>query len=455
MNLKFRFAILFTFFVALIMVITSAAIYLLYYNYRAGDYFRRLRSEGVSLYEDFASLKAKGDTNAVAKLYADHKNVFYDEQLLMWDSDFHLVYKEPDTLHFNTDTTFFQNILKAPTYEYRYKTGARESVGLYEEKTKVYVLVSAIDRYGLSRLRTLKIILAGAFIGGLFLTGFVSFFFVRQAFKPLSKLSMQMQLTNELNLSEKVDEGQGNDEVRKIARSFNAMLDRLKEGFESQKNFVHHASHELRTPLATMLSRTESALNKDLSKEEHQKVLESLREDQIGLVELTNSLLLLSQYEKIQTTSQWPPVRIDEILYDTISATKKMLPFIDVELEFTNIPEDENDLVLRGNDALLKVAFTNLIKNAWQYSTDRKVTVIIETNPEQIKVHVDNHGEHLSSSEIEKLKVPFFRGNNAAHTKGFGLGLSIVQRIVLLHNGNLEYSAQQPGVNRFTITFTV
>jgi len=61
----------------------------------------------------------------------------------------------------------------------------------------------------------------------------------------------------------------------------------------------------------------------------------------------------------------------------------------------------------------------------------------------------------LSDSEIEKLKVPFFRGSNATNVKGFGLGLSIVQRIIILHHGNFEYSFVEPFTNRFTTSFMV
>jgi len=139
-------------------------------------------------------------------------------------------------------------------------------------------------------------ILGYVFGGAVFITLLTSVVFVRQVLSPLIKLSMQMQQTTELNLSEQLDIGKGKKEVNQIARNFNAMLERLNQAFESQKNFVHHASHELRTPLATMLSQTESALRKDLSKEEYRKVLESLQEDQVGLIDLTNSYHSTKRY---------------------------------------------------------------------------------------------------------------------------------------------------------------
>lgn len=302
---------------------------------------------------------------------------------------------------------------------------------------------------------SLEYVLGVVFIAGLLFTLIFSFFVVRQIFKPLSKLGEQIKRTTELNLFERVSIDKKNHEVNQIARNFNAMLERLHQAFESEKSFVHHASHELRTPLASMLAQTESALRKDLSKEEYKKLLESLKEDQSGLIDLTNSLLLLSQYEKIQSSDKWPLTRVDEVLYDTISNAKKMLQGVDIDLEFANIPDDENGLMIKGNEALLKVAFNNLIKNAWQYSTDKKIIVTIDATAEFINVHFDNRGNILTDSEIEKLKVPFFRGSNSKDIKGFGLGLSIVDRIVMLHHGNFKYSLADKNTNRFTTSFKV
>ena len=190
-----------------------------------------------------------------------------------------------------------------------------------------------------------------------------------------------------------------------------------------------------------------------MDKDGYRKVLYSLKEDQEGMIELTNSLLLLSQYEKIKFSRQWPAVRIDELLYDAISIARKLLPGIEIELEFAGLPGNEEDLIIHTNEALLKVAFTNLFKNAWQYSIDKKVIVAIDADEGKLEVHVDNAGEHLQPAEIERLKVPFFRGTNAGNVKGFGLGLSIVHRIVSLHSAELSYTPVQPNINRFTIHF--
>ena len=135
-----------------------------------------------------------------------------------------------------------------------------------------------------------------------------------------------MQKISENNLQRvKVKSGRVNYEQRLVANQFNAMLERLERAFELQRSFVHHASHELRTPLATMLAKTELALRKELTIEDAKKVLASLRDDQREMIELTNSLLLLSQYERTTLSPEWPVVRLDEVLYDTMSMIKRML----------------------------------------------------------------------------------------------------------------------------------
>lgn len=291
-------------------------------------------------------------------------------------------------------------------------------------------------------------------LGSVMLAGCCAFVFVRQVIRPLTRLNEQMKRITANNLRERIVLSKSNNELQQIAASFNAMLERLEKGFEVQKSFVHHASHELRTPLANMLAQTEAALARELDAGEAKIVLQSLREDQQELIELTNSLLLLSQYEKISYSSEWPKVRLDQVLYDTIDLVKQSYPLANCSLSFAEMPEHEQALAIKGNDALLRSACKNLIKNAFQYSSDKNIVITIETGAGFLAVHFDNNGPTLSPAEQDRLFIPFFRGANAMGTKGFGLGLLIVKRIVLLHSGSITYTIPGEGINRFTVHFT-
>lgn len=278
-------------------------------------------------------------------------------------------------------------------------------------------------------------------------------YFVRTVVQPLNSFNDQMEGITETNLSARIPLNATQNELNRTAKSFNEMLNRLQQAFEFQKSFVHHASHELRTPLASMLAQTEAALKRNLTADEFKLVLQSLREDQQEMIDLTNSLLLLSQYEKITSNDGWPLVRIDEILYDIITVMKRTFTNINISVEFLYLPDNDVYLSVRGNDALLKSAFRNLIKNAYQYSEDRTVQITIEANESSISIHFENQGKQISDDDQVRLFIPFFRGQNAQRKKGFGLGLSIVKRIIVLHQGSIEYTPISTERNKFSIRF--
>ncbi len=275
---------------------------------------------------------------------------------------------------------------------------------------------------------------------------------MKKAFLPLVRLNQQMSATTLHNLGQRIEMNTVNVEINEIAENFNAMLDRLGKAFEFQKSFVYHASHELRTPLATMLSQTESALAKNLTDTEYKELLVSLKEDQQELIELTNSLLIISQFEQMGQVKDWPILRIDEVIYEAMGITKKMFPALSQEFIFGTIPESDVDFEVNGNASLLKSVFSNLIKNAYYYSTNQKVKITLESDGQTLLIHFDNEGMQLPADEKENIMTPFFRGGNALKTKGYGLGLAIVYRFITIHKGTITYTPISNDINRFTIT---
>lgn len=446
MNLKIRFALLFTSFVAFILIVSSAAIYILYYNYRIQDFYRRVKNEGEVTYKTFIERTPFTDSLQKSK---ENRYALLSQSVVIFDSNHNIINREPSNYVVSVDESFFAKA-KAQG-EFRFQQQKNECVGLYMQASKMYVFSSAYDKFGLKKLQNVKIILLVVLAGSLLLTIFFSLFFVNHAFKPLKKLSEQMQRTTELSMAERVEEGKGNDEIKQIARNYNAMIERLRRAFDYQKSFVNHASHELRTPLASMLSQTEAAFNKNLDAEGYRKVLMSLKEDQQEMIELTNSLLLLSQYEKMTKSSEWNVLRIDEVVYDTIKAAKKIFPDALLTLEFLAMPEEEN-LLIRGNEALMRSAIRNLIKNAYQYSSNKEVAIFLRAANEGVEIIVDNVGKTVPVEDRDKLFMPFFRSQNSLELRGHGLGLAIVQRIVDVHKGKVVYQVLENDVNRFIIS---
>jgi signal transduction histidine kinase len=449
MSLRTRFVLLFTIIVSVILFLSSLTVYLLYSDHRKSQYLGRLENEAMLAFEGYLDkqLNQKDSASAISKEIGDNSliqsniQIFSKSRVLVFaDTNFKPIEK--------ISPAFFDKIKKLKSFSYT--TANRECLGVYLEKESAYIIISASDTFGLEKLRRLKLILFGVFLASVITVNTLTYFFVGSALSPLLKLNNQIKETSELNLWQKVDENSGQDEIGQIAKNYNAMLGRLSKAFELQKNFVHHASHELRTPLTTMYATTEAALNKKLSEVEYRKVLTSLKEDQNSLIELTNSLLLLYQFDKLKFSPNFHTFRIDELIYDAIGYSKKVFPGVIIDFAFENIPE-EKDLAVQANDVLLKSAFNNLIKNAFLYSDDKKLKISLSASNSQVQINFENRGRILSEAELQNIKVPFSRGENIGLVKGIGLGLSIVEKIINLHKGNFSYEALPDSVNRFSV----
>ncbi len=450
MNLKLRFALLFTLLVAVIISGSMAAIYYLYYDYRTEDFYKRLDQQALQAYS--LHFNKRYEDSVVRKLTVQSSRQLYEEEdFIVTANGFVVLYRFPDTAKFFLNKEHLMPAREPGTK--RFTTGEKEGVIRYFPEHDVYVVSVALDRIGKMKLDNLQWILFLVCLGAVGVTAVVSFYYARQITRPLTRLSEEIGSISESNLTQRVRVGKINDELSLIASNFNEMLNRLEKAFNIQKSFVHHASHELRTPLASMLLQTESALRKEMRPEDYRKVLESLKEDQQGLIDLTNSLLSLSQFEKIAASGDWPEVRIDELLFETVEAAKRLFPGIDISIGFDAIPDDENQLCVKGNEALLKSAFINLIKNAHRYSSNRKVAIRISANADHVLAIFENTGKLIPEEERSRLFIPFFRGQNAMGQKGFGLGLSIVNRIIHLHLGTVHYESEGTDLNRFVVEF--
>lgn len=449
MKSRFRFTVFFSLLFSLLLLGAVFAIYYLSVKGREDDFNQRLWAQANYSYKNELGVTLPDSVQGFIDGFTP--NTIRQMNLMMFNEKGNPDYQQ------HTDSTFLlpflQNAKKHKSFTET--VGDKQVAGYYIRSPKPeYILISGYDKFGIQRVAKLTNTLWIVGVIGVLLIVFSAFLVVQQITKPLVRIGEQMQRISESNMQERVvlKSSHFNYEESQIATHFNAMLDRLERAFELQRSFVHHASHELRTPLATMLAQTELALRKNLTIEDHKKVLESLKDDQQEMIELTNSLLLLSQYERTHTSPEWPVVRLDELLYETMAMVKRMLPDVNVSLEFAQMPDNEFFLSIQGNDSLIRSAFRNLIKNAWLYSDNKSVAITIDAEGSDIYLHFDNNGKLLSLEEQERLFIPFFRASNSTAKKGFGLGLNIIQRIVGLHKGSISYLIYN-NMNRFTLQF--
>lgn len=451
MTLRVRFTLITAFIIVLVTLCSSVAIYLLSSNHREEDFYSHLRAEAKLVFDEYLD-KAIDSSGFMAKLPQElDDKTLYNKEIKILTSDNKVLFSFPKRNNLNLNEKQLKLIKEKK--EVDFSTTSHQVVSLYLEKYDEYIIVAALDKDGLEKISTLKFYLAIVSIMAVVIALSLTYFFASSALKPLTNLSNQISKT-EIDKLELVDvDEKTKDEIGSIANNYNALMQRLQTSFDEQKNFIHHASHELRTPLATMFATTESALNKEMDVSEFKKTLLSLKEDQNHLIELTNSLLLLSQFEKLQANPKWSKIRIDDLLIEAISYCQKLFTGLTVDFEFTTVPDDDTWLIINGNETLLKSAFTNLIKNAFLYSNDKQISILVDVSAKHLNVHFDSKGKNLSELQIENLTKPFYQHKNVGSTKGFGLGLSIVEQIINLHKAKFTYIPLSTMSNRFSIAF--
>ncbi len=455
MNLKIRFAIWFAGFVAFILSVSFYLIYYLAGDFRKQDFYTRLRQKSLTTHRLLVKVD-QIDRNLLRIIDKNNLNVLTEQKILIFDSDFSLVYSniEDDTIHY--DQELLQSV-KARKEIQITDNRNYDILGFWEDEGDgegSIILASAYDSHGQNLLANLKTVLIATWLAGLLLTLCIAYLYVKRIIgRPLANLSRQVAAIGVDNLGSRIEVPANQDELTSLANNFNEMLHRLENTVAAQRNFVQYASHELRTPLANMLAITENALSYERNSHAYQQILTSLKEEQGRLIDLTNSLLLIARFEYLKLPEQIPMLRIDEVLYNTIEEVKASFPAYIIKLDFCDNITDENILVLRGNEMLLKTAFRNLIENACQYSDNQSMQIAICSKDQKLQIECINQGQTLNENEEKMLFTHFFRGKNSVGKRGSGLGLVITHHIFSLHQAKITYLQMKNKFNVFKILF--
>ena len=453
MNIRTKLTLRFTAIVATILLAFSLAVYFLSADYRREEFFNRLESRAITTARLYVTVQ-EVDVDLLRIIDKNSIHALFEEKVLIFDPADKLVYSSLDDLEVDYSPELLRQIRQEGKMEYT--EGDIEHLGLvYQSEQGEFVIISsAFDRYGRSKLQNLRnVLLAGLVIGILIIvaTGIV---FAGQVLHPLARMNAEITSISAGNLNQRINEGNRRDEIAQLAMNFNDMLRRLEASFEMQQQFVSNASHELRNPLAAITSQLQLVLGKKRTTEEYQQALQSLLDDTRTLVELTNGLLTLAQSGIEKQRFTFSPVRVDETLFAAQNELGKAHADYHFLIEYDTFPEDESQLILAGNEHLLKTAFINLMDNACKFSDDHTVRIGFSANGETIDISFSDNGPGIPNEEQEMIFNPFYRSSNVRSTvKGHGIGLSLCRRIMQLHNGSITVHSAPGKGSRFDLSF--
>ncbi|UFH53937.1 cell wall metabolism sensor histidine kinase WalK [Spirosoma sp. KNUC1025] len=451
MTIRNRIALQFSLIVASILIVFSVLIYLVSATYRREEFYDRLKNKARTTVRFLIEVK---EVDRELLKIIDHNTLtaLFDEKVLIFDAKNRLIYSSVDDQVIHYKTSLLDEVRKQKDVETF--SGHNELIGLlYQQNGRdLVVLASAYDQFGKSKLDNLRLTLGWGLLAGISITIGLGIFFAGQSLRPINQINQEVSTITARNLQKRLDEGNRQDEIARLAMNFNNVLERLQQAFDQQRSFVSHASHELRTPLAALKSEIQLGLRRPLSIGEHEDVLKNLMTDADRLIGLTNSLLLLAR--TMESSSQVPlqPVRIDDIVFEVKDELAGVRPDYRIEVDFQNIPETETETIVEGNEDLLRQVLLNLFDNACKYSPDHRAQVRISTDPQVCHIAIHDRGIGMSPSDIQHIFEPFYRAQNALGYDGFGIGLSISAKLIELHRGTLTVDSKLGTGSTFTVS---
>jgi signal transduction histidine kinase len=437
-KLTLRFAIV----VGSLLFAFSLIIYLLSANYRKQEFNQRLKEKCVNTAKLLIDVK-EIDNNLLRIIDSSNYSVLIGVEVTVFDYfKKSKIYSSSKSSSILIDEDLLSKIRNDG--EYSFKQGDREALGLlYSNDFRRFVVIaSAIDIYGMDKLQNLLLVLTIGFVVSILVIILIGRYFSWQALKPIINVISEVSSISANNLAQRVNEGNGHDEIAHLAITFNKMLGRIERAFKVQKIFVSNASHELRTPLASITSQIEVVLMNDREPDEYKKVLSSVLDDAKSLTNLSNNLLEIARSEHEISSMQLSKIRLDELLIETQSEFLLANPDLKIEIEISdNTGDDDHDMSVLGNENLLKLVFINLIDNAFKFSNNMPVTVFIDYKKENVVLKVADRGIGIASADIPHVFEPFYRAPNAHDKRGHGIGLSLISNIVRLHKGSVHINS--------------
>lgn len=266
------------------------------------------------------------------------------------------------------------------------------------------------------------------------LGGAFTYFLAGHALAPLRAFSSYMEKLQTENLSEQLKIPGTGDEIARLTCSFNKMLNRLHQAFETQRQFSANAAHELRTPLTVMQTKLDVLQKRTEPTPQEYKETAAMLSEQINrLSDLVSVLLEMTEMQTVQRTDEIAlSALVEEVLCDlTQIADNKGIKLI----------QESGEATIIGSDPLIYRAVYNLVENAIKYNRPNgTVTVGIKAESGSAILHVKDTGTGIQPKNWENIFNPFVREDKSRSRAmgGAGLGLALVRDIARQHAGNVR-----------------
>jgi two-component system OmpR family sensor kinase len=265
------------------------------------------------------------------------------------------------------------------------------------------------------------------------------------ALRPVERLRGQASAISLSGLDRRLSEPSANDEIGRLARTLNEMLDRLRESFETERRFLDNASHELRTPLSALKMELDLARARPRTSEELRRALDSASEETDRLARLAEDLLVLSRARGGKLSVHREPTSLREVVSTTARRFDAAAASAGISIVATAPDESVSIDATRATQAI-----GDLLDNAIRHSSRGGIVRVDGSVVNGIvSIVVEDSGEGFTPKLLTRALEPFAEGSS---NNGAGLGLAIVRAIAEGHGGTAVAENRPGGGARVTFT---
>ncbi len=285
-------------------------------------------------------------------------------------------------------------------------------------------------------------------IGG----GFGAYWVAGIALRPVKNISQAVSQIDINSLSTRLPIHETQDELKNLADSFNAMLDRLELAFEHQSRFVADAAHELRTPLASLRTNLEvTRRSPDTTILDYKKLFATVERAVTRLESLVAALLVLATEKQTLMSGE---VALQPLIEEILSSLQPMAIKHQVTLHLASY----TNAFIYGDEHLLPLVFRNLLENAIRYNLQGgMVTIHVDETTPSVAIRISDTGVGIAPEEQSHIFERFYRVDHSRsrHKGGAGLGLSIVHHLLCLHNGSISLEKSSSTGSTFLVELPI
>jgi signal transduction histidine kinase len=278
------------------------------------------------------------------------------------------------------------------------------------------------------------------------IAGIAGWLVSRRALDPVAEITQTARTFTEANLSQRVALGGPPDEIKELADTFDAMLDRVERGYANQSNFAAYASHELRTPLSVMRVEADNLLAAADATDGERALATTVQQEVDRSERLISQLLSITRSRSGHLVSE--TVDLGGLVGEVVAGAVPVADANGIVLELSL-----GDAEVEGDSSLLRSLIRNLVVNGIVHNTDGgTVTIAVDTDESRPFLTVENSGPVLSDTDVSRMYRPFERIEED-RTSGVGLGLAVVAAISEAHGASIEAVPRPGGGVSTTVRF--